>query len=309
MSHTLLRPGMTAIAAALAFSSTPLFAQSAEPVLADSAAPVITAPSAALAPSTAPAEQNPAATLNIPKINVNMDDAPIQVDQAAPVSEPVASAPRTASAPPRETAPADIVPATVAKEVTPVTPPPQITEFPAAKAAPATVAAAPIPSAGESTVVTDETLPIAGGIVGALVLAGGAVAFGRRRRRDREERILPRANAEPLVFASPTPVEPTLSMVRTGNAPLPAEFDLSRYGRHTQAAYRGPTAENPSLSLKKRLKRARFYDQRARIVMPAPPAAAVAPAEPATKPVRTGDYVTSRRFSGGAPAFRPAYQG
>jgi hypothetical protein len=36
-------------------------------------------------------------------------------------------------------------------------------------------------------------------------------------------------------------------------------------GRHEQAAYRGPTPDNPSLSLKKRLKRARFFDQRERM--------------------------------------------
>ena len=38
----------------------------------------------------------------------------------------------------------------------------------------------------------------------------------------------------------------------------------SLYGRHVQAAYAGPTPENPSASLSKRLKRARFFDQRAR---------------------------------------------
>jgi len=236
-----------------------------------------------------------------------MDDTPAQVDQAAPVSKTVAPVPQTASATPRKTAPANIAPPPVAEEITPVAPPLQTPELRAAKAAPATVAA-PVPPARESTITTDDTLPVAGGILGALVLAGGAVAFGRRRRRDREERMV-LGTYEPLVLTSPIPVAPAASLARTGDAPLPAEFDLSRYGHHTRAAYRGPTPENPSLSLKKRLKRARFYDQRARIVMPTPPAEAVAPAEPATKPVRTGDYVTSRRFTSGAPAFRPAYQG
>jgi hypothetical protein len=45
-------------------------------------------------------------------------------------------------------------------------------------------------------------------------------------------------------------------------AAVPADGDLSRYGRHTQAAYRGPTPDNPSLSLKRRLKRAAFFDRR-----------------------------------------------
>jgi hypothetical protein len=33
---------------------------------------------------------------------------------------------------------------------------------------------------------------------------------------------------------------------------------------HVERAYRGPTPDNPSLSLKKRLKRAHFFDQRER---------------------------------------------
>ena len=44
-------------------------------------------------------------------------------------------------------------------------------------------------------------------------------------------------------------------MAATGNA---------RHARHTQAAYDGPTLDNPSLSLKTRLKRAHFFDQRER---------------------------------------------
>ena len=45
---------------------------------------------------------------------------------------------------------------------------------------------------------------------------------------------------------------------------LPAGFDISRYGRHAQAAFLGPTPDNPSLSLIRRLKRAAFFDQRER---------------------------------------------
>src|SRR5207245_1986648 len=42
---------------------------------------------------------------------------------------------------------------------------------------------------------------------------------------------------------------------------LPEGFDLSRFGPHVQAAYRGPTPENPSLSLRHRLSRAAALDQ------------------------------------------------
>ena len=42
---------------------------------------------------------------------------------------------------------------------------------------------------------------------------------------------------------------------------LPNGFDLSRFGKHVQAAYRGPTPDNPSLSLKYRLRKAAALDQ------------------------------------------------
>lgn len=45
---------------------------------------------------------------------------------------------------------------------------------------------------------------------------------------------------------------------------LPPGFDLTQFGPHVRAAYLGPTPDNPFLSLKNRLKRARFYDQRER---------------------------------------------
>ena len=37
-------------------------------------------------------------------------------------------------------------------------------------------------------------------------------------------------------------------------------------GSHVEAACEGPTADNPSLSIKKRLKRAHFFDQREQMV-------------------------------------------
>ncbi len=37
-------------------------------------------------------------------------------------------------------------------------------------------------------------------------------------------------------------------------------------GSHVEAACEGPTADNPSVSIKKRLKRAQFFDQREQLV-------------------------------------------
>ena len=42
---------------------------------------------------------------------------------------------------------------------------------------------------------------------------------------------------------------------------LPEDFDLSRFGYNVQEAYKGPTEDNPSLSMKNRLTRARGMDQ------------------------------------------------
>jgi len=132
------------------------------------------------------------------------------------------------------------------------------------------------------------------------LLAAALLMLRRRRRRLREEAdelayydedevavaaepqpepaFVPAAVAPP----APAPVHDPIFDNRPTNAPttaLPADFDLSRYGRHTQAAYRGPTADNPSLSLKYRLRKAAALDQRERAMQgaaaetptPAPP--------------------------------------
>jgi hypothetical protein len=99
----------------------------------------------------------------------------------------------------------------------------------------------------------------------------------RRRRRRREDAEF-EANQWALDHAEPEPrpepvrSEPAFarSQVQDPVQPggpataLPAGFDLSRFGRHVQAAYRGPTPDNPSLSLKNRLRRASFFDQQER---------------------------------------------
>jgi hypothetical protein len=45
---------------------------------------------------------------------------------------------------------------------------------------------------------------------------------------------------------------------------LPEGFDLSRFGPNVQDAYRGPTEDNPSMSLRNRLSRASGMDQQER---------------------------------------------
>ncbi|HYC95929.1 MAG TPA: LPXTG cell wall anchor domain-containing protein [Sphingomicrobium sp.] len=137
--------------------------------------------------------------------------------------------------------------------------------------------------------MTNETLPIAGAAALGLLALGGAGLVARRRKRRREDeefearqQALAMAAAEPEAEA-PLELEPA-DEVRAGPvfaraaAPIhdpvpdkkgpatavPEGFDLSRFGPHVQAAYRGPTADNPSVSLQYRLRQAAALDEQER---------------------------------------------
>jgi len=341
-AQTPLRPGLTAIAAVLALSSTPLLAQAADVAPSDPATPVIAAPPpvvAAPAPTTAaPAADASSAGLNIPKITVNMDDAPTAAAPAQPKAAAKSTAIKTSSATthtakPAATAPAPrtvetpapVAPAPMAAEVTPSVPAPQVAQA-AVEPAPAP---APQPVAQAQPTEDNDVLPIAGAGLAVLALAGGAFALTRRKRREEdyepwpEEAAAAPAQREELALTEPAPVyaaaTPVASTEVRDDAPaanIPAGFDLSRFGRHVQAAYRGPTPDNPSLSLKNRLRRASFYDQRERIAaeaarqqnQPIPDRVAPKP-EPEFAAARTHDTVVTRPGNRRNPGFRPAYQG
>ena len=96
-------------------------------------------------------------------------------------------------------------------------------------------------------------------------------------------------------------VEPAATAAAT--AALPAGFDISRFGRHVQAAYRGPTPDNPSLSLKNRLRRASFFDQQERRAAEEG-APASESAQPAYKPAQPAWM--SRKSNEAEFMFRPA---
>ena len=198
--------------------------------------------------------------------------------------------------------------------------PPAVSE-PVAEATPAP---APQPVVKSQPVESDnDVLPIAGAVgLGALALAGGAFALTRRKRRDEEFEAAPMGPmaGDDLLL---TDTAPTFAVSSTAPSPvqvegpattLPAGFDLSRFGRHVQAAYRGPTADNPSLSLKNRLRRASFYDQRERMAAetaadrPAPRTEWVAPKQEPAVAARTTDHTVSRPGNWRQPGFKPAYQ-
>jgi len=309
---------MTAIAAVIALSSTPLLAQATDSI----AAPVVVAPPP---PTVAPAAATPASEASAPApVEAIPAPAPAmktvgtpvvhEADTAPEVSQPAAApmriAPvkRTSAAPsaraPAPVAAASLAPTRSAPAKAEATPPPAPVAKTVATPAPAAANTPPVPATiaaqtNRASTVEDETLPIAGGIgLAVLALGGAAYAVSRRRRKSEEgELVLEPAPAaipvaEPVVVAKATTVSTT-----HGRTPktLPSGFDISRFGRHTQAAYLGPTDDNPSFSLKRRLKRASFFDQREREAAEAPiptiAATAEAPAAQAAAAKQTvGDH-------------------
>jgi hypothetical protein len=136
--------------------------------------------------------------------------------------------------------------------------------------------------------INSETVPIAaGGALALLALGGAAAAVTSRRRRRREQE---RADAETLAYepfetapaaapevhheqptvTGPTVAAPAASAFGWDNqaqGKSMAEGDDRRPGESwVERAYRGPTPNNPSVSLRHRLSRAAFFDKRERDV-------------------------------------------
>ena len=156
-----------------------------------------------------------------------------------------------------------------------------------------TAAPAPAPAAATSAAKPaskDDTLPIAaGGVLALLALGGGAFALSRRRRDAEEDEWFEdesvahepvEANVEPEVMHEPMIHEEQPAIVapsafawgndqqRSPEHEIDRGADDDRLPGETwvQRAYRGPTPNNPSVSLKARLKRAAFFDKRERDV-------------------------------------------
>lgn len=294
------RTAMTAIAAVIALSSTPVLAQDAsvpDPV-ADTAAetPVTVAPD--------PLAPDPAATTT---------QAPETADtsEAAPAARRSASTTRSSRN--RAAAPARAAPlapvAAPAGEVLAEPAVPVLAEVAPPIAEPAAPVAEPVPV--EQTDMVEEYAPIAGAAgLGLLALAVAGLVIRRRRRRLQREEFEARQLAlahveaepepaivepEPVFTRAPAPMHDPVHPAAAATA-LPAGFDVSRFGRHVQAAYRGPTPDNPSLSLKNRLRRASFFDQQERR----------ATAEAGTTAKPTAPAWASRKPNEAEFMFRPA---
>jgi hypothetical protein len=185
--------------------------------------------------------------------------------------------------------------------------------------------------------ISNNMLPIAGAAgLGILVLAGAGLAVRRRRRRAQkaddaawqddvetaadpvaepamvvEPQHEPELRVPAFVAApapSPVPVA-DLTPVEGPTTDLPEGFDLSRFSPNVQAAYRGPTEDNPSLSLKHRLSKASAMDQMERnaeaeaATVPASTAEAPA-AKPAVADPAKEDFMFSKAKK---PSMRPAH--
>ena len=315
---------MTAIAAVLAMSSTAAFAQSVDtPAAVVDTAPAPTPDPLAPDVSATPPEAEPLVSETTavpapkakPAVRASKPATRTTTSRTTTVTRTRAAAPVAATA-----APVAQVPAT------PVVIRPEM-----AAPAPAPVAAPADPALTEAPVAIDhmtmdEALPYAGaaglGLLG--LLGAGMVTRSRRRRREdaleeaKREQItaapeddfaaepMPLAEIEPApTFVRPEPVVAAPAAATASH--LPEGFDTSRFGRHVQAAYAGPSPENPSASLKRRLTVGHFLDQKEAAEAQAEPARASKPATKQTWAARADSDFMFRR-QGTQPSLKPAYQ-
>lgn len=268
---------MTAIAAVLAFS-TPSFAQGAgEPIAATSASAAEVAP--------APVAADPLAAGPV------VADTPIVADSLAAEAAPAKPAARKVAATktsaalsrpvaPRTASAAPILSVAGATISDPDAAAPAVEALPVQPEAAPAAAVAATPPAQDASAASNGVLPIAGAVgLGLLGLIGFGVAMRRRKRRAEEVEFEARQSAlaetepseapaaDPLVAEQPSlPLQadpaPAAPVAASASAQTPSECIEAAPGSHVEAACEGPTADNPSMSIKKRLKRAHFFDQR-----------------------------------------------
>lgn len=305
---TKIRPAATTIALVLAgTAAAPLWAQDTTiappPVVTTApvaAAPVAAAPVAAAPSAVAPP---PIARTVAPATSASAEASRTTVDAGALAQ---AEAERPA---PRQAAPASARTASVNRVAAPVATTAAPAGEPVADAAPVAPAVAPpsndaaelaAASAPSEPAVTGDAASNAGipvswllGGLGAVALLGLAAAMVLRRRRDAEYHAI-HAHAE----YTDRPAEPAIARTAPAVAspalaagPVRAA-DGHLMGRHEALAMQGPSTDNPFLTLKNRLKRARFYDRQERMAGVAQrPASPFDPKPAAAQPAREAGMV------------------
>ena len=342
MKNSLL--AMSAIAAVLAFA-TPAMAQEVTPAPAATAPdPVSVTPPVVDPAPTAITPATPATPAPVDPLSATVANETAPAPAAAPLTTRT-RATTAAPAPARAARTPRIAPRLpVAATPTPTSPAPveAIAPLgaPIVAATPLAASAVPVEAPeAQAESATKDVLPIAAaGGLGLLALLGAGVALRRRKRREEEETEfagldepqfeqpdVPAAYAEPVreptvkrppfTQRAPTPVATAVASkpIDAPAASLPDGFDLSRFGPHVQAAYRGPREDNPSLSLKNRLRRASAMDQTARgndePMQPAPPrplTAAASTRDSGAVVSKMGPASSTGAFILGGDATRPA---
>ena len=292
---------LPAIAAVLALSSTTSLAQQAQPTPAEPTTTPTTAAPSTTAPDVAPSAAQPSSSAADTGTAASSAPATVAPATAAKRTARAKAAPshaattRAASAA-KPSAPVvthKIRSATAAKSLEPSAPiaPPVV---PLAAQAAAKPPAQAQPPAKASTPNNDTALEIGGGALALLALGGAAFAIARRRRSEdeeewSEEQAYEETGAEPAVAAS-EPIEtaemprhdpvaqeqsaivaPQASAFSWGGSKEAASSSDDGSDRRpgetwVERAYRGPSAANPSVSLRNRLRRAAFFDKRERDV-------------------------------------------
>ena len=267
---------LPAIAAALALSSTPAWSQEAAPPTTEPE-PITIAPPPPT--DTAPAAADTTiATDPAPVVDTTTETAATATATAKPTAKPAAAKASRIVVEKKPTAvraASTTAPAETAMEA-PVAAEPIVNARPLE-----TAQAAPEPQASKPELKVDETAIMLGGGALALLALGGAGVALARRRRDEDEEVMDETVADEPMTIEPEPAprhdivheeQPAIiapSAFAWGNAQpaeRTAEADRRPGETWVERAYRGPTPDNPSLSLRKRLKRANFFDARERRV-------------------------------------------
>lgn len=212
-----------------------------------------------------------------------------KVNRGASVAKQADAAPRPAKHIAARSASTAARPAPAPAAAAAAAPAPALAMPPAAN--PATAApkpTSPATAAKPATSHSDTALELGGGLLALLALGGGAVALSRRRRdevtdewydeqtsgevasEDTALETAPSARREQELMADqPAILAPPASAFAWGpradeavDEPATSDDDRRPGETWVERAYRGPSANNPSLSLRKRLKRAAFFDKR-----------------------------------------------
>jgi len=290
------RAGAAAIAAVLALSSTPSWAQetpaTTQPATTSTPpAPVATDPPPLTTTDTNTTPDTSAADTTVaPATQATRSPARARTKVPARTAHRAATTQAThVSAPPvatRAVASARATPAPAPAVASPAVPPPPAV---ALNTAPPPAPTAPVKHA--AALSNDTAADMGIGALALVVIGGGAWALARRRRRDEEladdtyeptyestAAVEPAAEAEPVAPAAaatvaheqPAIVAPSAfawgnERAAAGNA---ADDGSDRRAGESwvERAYRGPSPANPSASLRNRLKRAAFFDKREREV-------------------------------------------